>query len=178
MVTHQGYMVTHQGDSADDLMESLIASIRAANDLYFRLVVLAGSPRSGRARVLRRVAERTGGRWLNLNLELSRRLLKLDLTAKQRALRLPQVLEDLLGEYGSPVMICHIEILFDPAFKQDPMRLLGQLSRRRTIVCAWSGVIEEGFLIHGEPGHREYQRCSTEELVLVGTKPRRADHLQ
>ena len=172
------YMVTHRVGSADDLVESLVAGVRAANDLYFRLVVFAGPSRSGKARVLRRVAERTGGRWLNLNLELSRRLLELDLTAKQRALRLPQVLEDLLGEYGSPVMLCHIEILFDPAFEQDPMRLLKQLSRRRTIVCAWSGVTEGGFLIYGEPGHREYQRCSTEELVLVETKPRKADHLK
>ena len=93
-------------------------------------------------------------------------------------MRLSNVLDDILGEYGSPVLLCHIEILFDPGFRQDPLRLLQQLSRGRTIVAAWNGAVEGGFLTYGEPGHREYQRHSTEGLALVEIEPTNVDHLQ
>ena len=171
-------MVTEPAASTDMLADALVARVRAAEDTYYRLVVLAGPPRSGKVRALRRVAERTGGRLLNLNLKLSQRLLDLDLTAKQRALRLPKVLDDILDEYGSPVLLCHIEILFDPGFRQDSLRLLQQLSRGRTVVVAWNGAAEGGFLTYGEPGHHEYQRHPTEELALVEIEPTTADQLQ
>ena len=171
-------MVTERVTSADMLADALVARLRAVEDAYFRLVLLTGPPHSGKVQALHRVAERTGGRLLNLNLELSRRLLDLDLTTKQRALRLPQVLDSILDEFGSPVLLCHIEILFDPAFRQDPLRLLQQLSRRRTIVSAWSGALGAGFLTYAEPGHREYQHYPTEELALVEIEPTTMDQLQ
>ena len=170
-------MVTHRVGSAEDLADSLLAHVHAAAEAYYRLVVLVGPRRSGKVRVLRRVAERSGGRLLNLNLELSRRLLDLELTTEQRALRLPRVLDDLLGEHGSPVLLYHIELLFDPAFQQDTLRLVKHLSRRRTIVCAWNGEVEGGFLIYGERGHHEYQRHETGELTLVEATSRKPDHL-
>ena len=76
----------------------------------------------GKTKAFREVAARTGARLINLNLELSRRML--DLTESQRALRLPGLLDDVVGRDEPLVLLDNIEILFDAALKQDPLRLL------------------------------------------------------
>lgn len=58
-------------------------------------------------------------------------------------------------------------MIFDPAFQQDPLRLLRQLSRTRTVVAAWSGTVEGAFLTYAEAGHAEYRRHETEGVSTV-----------
>ena len=48
----------------------------------------------------------------------------LDLTARQRALQLPRAVEEIVGRDTPLVLLDNIEILFDTAFQQDPLRLL------------------------------------------------------
>lgn len=110
-------------------------------------------------------AERCDGRLINVNLELSRRLL--DLTSQQRALRLARILDEVLGPDQSPAFLHRVEMIFDPAFQQDPLRLLRQLSRTRTVVAAWSGTVEGAFLTYSEAGHAEYRRHETEGVSVV-----------
>ena len=43
-------MVTEPAASTDMLADALVARVRAAEDTYYRLVVLAGPPRSGKVR--------------------------------------------------------------------------------------------------------------------------------
>ena len=149
------------------MVHQLTAQIRRARGLYHRLVLLAGPGGSGKTAAMHRAAERTGGHLLNLNLELSRRLLDLDLTEHQRALRVPRVLEDILGRDMSPVLLDHIELIFDPAFQQDPLGLLKALSRHRTVVAAWSGMVDDGYLTYAVPGHREFRRYPKSGLTVV-----------
>jgi hypothetical protein len=75
-------------------------------------------------------------RWplVNVNLALSEKLL--ELTAKQRALRVARIVDDIVQEQaGDTVLLDNIEMLFHPDLKQDPLRLLQSLSRNRTIVA-------------------------------------------
>lgn len=155
--------MTSQAD--ERVVERLVKEIRRARTSYHRLVLLVGPMDSGKAAAMRLAAERVGGRLMNMNLQLSRRLL--DLTTRQRALRLAQVVDDIVGNDASPVFLHRIEMIFDPAFQQDPLRLLRQLSRTRTVVAAWSGMVEGAFLTYAEVGHPEYQRQPVEDLVLV-----------
>lgn len=145
--------------------EQLIKRIGEAGGQYNRLVLLVGPPGSGKTVAFRGVAEHTGGRLLNLNLELSRLLL--DLTARQRALRLSQLLEEALGGDDQLVLLGNIEILFDPALKHDPLGLLQRASRNRTIVAAWSGAMDGGYLTYAEPGHPEFRRYRSRGLLVV-----------
>ncbi len=134
-------------------------------ELYHRLLLVAGPSGSGKTAALQDVATRTSAQLLNLNLELSRRML--DLTERQRALQLPRVLEEVVGRDEPLVVLDNIEILFDVTLKQDPLRLLQGMSRTRTVVAAWNGTLENGYLSYATPGHPEYRRYPRRELVVV-----------
>ncbi|MCK4415225.1 MAG: BREX-3 system P-loop-containing protein BrxF [Candidatus Eisenbacteria sp.] len=72
----------------ESLSEKVIAQIGKAAELYHRLVLIVAPSGSGKTAVLQNAATRSGAPLLNLNLELSRRML--DLTERQRGI--PHVL--------------------------------------------------------------------------------------
>jgi hypothetical protein len=150
---------------AEPLSEKVLAQIGKAEELYHRLILIAAPSGSGKTAALQDVATRTGAPLLNLNLEISRRLL--DLTERQRALQLPRVLEEVVGRDEPLVLLDNIEILFDVTLKQDPLRLLQGVSRNRTVVAAWNGTLENDYLSYATPEHPEHRRCPRRELVVV-----------
>lgn len=150
---------------AEALSEKVLAQIGKAEELYHRLVLIAAPSGSGKTAALQDVATRTGAQLLNLNLELSRRML--DLTERQRALQLPRVLEEVVGRDDLLVLLDNIEILFDVTLEQDPLRLLQGVSRNRTVVAAWNGTLENGYLSYATPEHPEYRRYPRCDLVVV-----------
>lgn len=147
--------------------DDILARIEKAGELYHRLVLVAGPSGSGKTRVLRHFAERLGFPVVNVNLEVSERLL--ELTERQRRLELPVILDDIVGDAGAIAFLDNTEVLFDMALQHDPLRLLRGLSRNRTVVASWNGEAEEGFLVYGTPGHPEYRRYPVDDLVVVRT---------
>ena len=103
----------------DDPVAAILSRVEAAQDLYHRLILVVGPCGSGKTATLRAVAAHVGAPVLNLNLELSRRLL--DLTARQRLLGVPRILDDLIGRDRPLVLLDNTELLFDPTLKQDPL---------------------------------------------------------
>ena len=141
-------------------------SLQAAEGLYHRLVLLVGEAGSGKTSVLRDVAKDFGTEVVNVNLALSAELL--ELTAKQRALRLPGILDQIVDKEQSPVVLDNLEILFDKDLKQDPLRLLQGISRNRSVVASWNGKATEGKLNYAEAGHPEYRSYDLVDLTVVG----------
>ena len=71
------------------------------------------------------------------------------LTAIQRALRLPRVLDDLAREQAGEVLLLdNTEVLFSVELRQDPLRLFQALSRNRTVVACWSGTFDGAYLTY------------------------------
>jgi len=103
---------------------------------------------------------------VNVSLELSQRLLAL--TERQRALRLPHLMSEIVEALPSDVVLLdNIEVLFDASFKQDPLRLLRGLSRNRTVVGAWPGFFDGKKLTYAVPCHPEYRQVDVQDLVVV-----------
>lgn len=127
---------------AEAIQEKLKQSLRAAEGLYHRLVLLVGESGSGKTEVLREFAEEIGTEVININLLLSAELLGLSET--QRGLHLPEILDKIVDKEPVTVVLDNIEILFDQRLKQDPLRLLQLMSRNRSVVAAWNGKIEQG----------------------------------
>ncbi len=106
-----------------------------------------------------------------MNLLLSERLL--ELTVRQRALRVARIVDDIVTECGGdPVMLDNIEMLFHPDLKQDPLRLLQSLSRNRTIVATWRGAFQRGALTYASPDHPEFRRFDDPQALIVATAAR------
>lgn len=146
---------------AEALSQKVLARIDGAKAQYHRLILVAAPSGSGKTEALRQVAARTGARIVNLNLELSRRML--DLTERERALRLPDLLNEVVGTDEPLALLDNVELLFDPALRQDPLRLLQGVLRNRTIVAAWNGTLEKGYLTYAAPEHPEHRRYSRDD---------------
>jgi len=149
----------------EHINDKIIRSLQAAEGLYHRLVLLVGEVGSGKTSILRDVAKKFGTSVINVNLALSSELL--ELTAKQRSLRLPGILDQIADRANSLVVLDNLEILFDKELKQDPLRLLQGISRNRAVVAAWNGVFADGRLLYAETGHPEYRKYDSVEVLIV-----------
>ena len=76
---------------ATSTSEEIIDKINQAHELYHRLVLVVGPSGSGKTSLLQEVSKQTGFKYINLNLELSRALL--ELTERQRILKLPLLVD-------------------------------------------------------------------------------------
>lgn len=148
------------------LAEEVLAAMEQAAALYHRLVLLVAPSGSGKTAVMQEVAKRTNSARINLNLELSKRLL--ELTSRQRVLRVRELIEEIVNETTvDAALLDNIELLFEKSLKQDPLRLLQSVSRNRTVLATWNGTVEDGQLTYASPDHREYRRYSADELLIV-----------
>jgi hypothetical protein len=171
---------------AEPLADRVMQRIDQAAGLYHRLVMVVAPAGAGKTSALQDVRDRLGVPLINVNLELSRRML--DLTSRQRALQLPRLLAEIVGVSAADlVLLDNIELLFDVSLKQDPLRLLQGLSRNRTVVAAWSGEIRaEGrvlrtelnhsalspqssalYMVYAAPDHPEYKRYPARDFLVV-----------
>lgn len=140
-------------------------SLRTVEGLYHKLVLLVGPCGTGKTALLQAVAAELGTSVVNINLALSAQLL--ELTTRQRTLQLPQILGDIVKTSHPVVVLDNLEILFDPALQQDPLRLLQGIARHRSILASWNGSLHKGKLLYAEPGHPEYRSYEIGETVIV-----------
>lgn len=147
-------------------IEQLEHAIQQAASQYFRLVVLAGTPGSGKTAALQSVAQKLGCQLVNVNLELSKKLL--ELTRTQRSRQIERLLKEVIAAVpGDVVLLDNLEILFDTGLEVEPLRLLQVTSRNRTIVASWNGSFRDGTLTYAEPGHPEFLQFKQAEAVVV-----------
>jgi midasin (ATPase involved in ribosome maturation) len=130
---------TGSAPTADVKLTKLLAdAITEASSQYFRLVILAGLPGSGKTTALQSIGQRFGCQVVNVNLELSKRML--DLTRSQRSGQVEPLLKSVIAAaLGEVVLLDNLEILFDGGLEVEPLRLLQVSSRNRTVVASWSG---------------------------------------
>jgi hypothetical protein len=151
---------------AEPLADKVIRRIDQAAEQYHRLVVLVAPAGAGKTAALQEVHERTSAPLVNVNLELSLRML--DLTERQRALQLPRLLAEIVGASAANVVLLdNIEVLFDDSLMLDPLRLLQGLSRNKTVVAAWSGSVEGKHMVYATSDHAEYKQYPLLDFLVV-----------
>ena len=152
------------------IQEKLNAALIDAEQSYYRLILVVGESGSGKTPVLRSFAKQQNTEVINLNRELSERLL--GLTLKQRETQLISIIDDILRPKSDPIIMDNIELLFDVNLHNDPLRVLKNLSRHRTIFASWNGVVSQGLLNYAAPPHGEYREYSPSDICVLEMKNR------
>ena len=145
------------------VIEPLVAAARGVHAGSARLIMVAGGTEAQRARVLCAVAEQLCRPVVSLSGLLARALL--DMGPSERARRIHDLLEDCLAGAEPPLILDRLELLFESSLKIAPLHLLSAAARARTVVAAWPGPLQDGFLSYARPGHPEFHRISTGGLL-------------
>lgn len=147
--------------------EKIMSQLQTTEACYHRLVLIVAPAGNGKTALLQLLQEKVAGAaYVNVNLELSQRLL--DLTTQQRPLKTQPLLQQLIADKAPQIaLLDNTEILFEPSLKTDPLRLLKMMSRNRTIVAAWNGKAENDHLVYAEPDHPEYKVFPIEGIFAV-----------
>jgi len=92
---------------AEPLADQIIRKVKQVAELYHRLILVVAPAGAGKTSALQEVRNRTGPPLVNVNLELSRRML--ELTESQRALHLPRLLQEIVSNCGDSLkkVICN-----------------------------------------------------------------------
>ena len=139
------------------MTDKILQSIEDAKGMYYRLILLVGMP-EGLKTSAETVAKEMNVAAVNVNLELSKQLLHK--TSRQRKLGLVKAMQEIIGE-SEPVLLEHVDILFDVDLEQNPLSLLESLSRNKTIVVFLNGQINDKKLDYG---NRSY---NTNDLIVI-----------
>ena len=135
-------------------------------DTYFKLILAVGPARTGKTSAFKELAAKNKWGRVNVNLSLSEKLL--ELTHRQRAVRVAGILDDAIrSESSEVVLLDNIELLFAVKLALDPLKLLQSLSRNRTIVASWPGNFDGAALTYAKPSHPEARRYPKPQAVIV-----------
>ncbi len=150
----------------EEFKDKLQNLIDDAKHQYNKLVLVIGLEGTGKTTLLCKFSESKSCPLVNLNLELSRKML--ELTKRQRSLKLPKLLREIVDTNGSDIILLdNIELLFDTSLQQDPLRLLQGISRNTVIVASWTGSLQGNKFVYASPEHIEYKKYSVNEIQIL-----------
>ena len=155
---------------SESIRNKIKQSLNTAETLYHRLVLLVGEAGSGKTGILREVAKEFGASVVNVNLAVAGELL--ELSARQRSLQLPSILNQILSQSQPLVVLDNLEILFGKELQQDPLRLLQSISRNRVVLASWNGTMNNKRLSYAETGHPEYRSYDLVDALIVSMNQR------
>lgn len=158
--------MTAQATQSDVPLTQLEQAIKQAASQYYRLVILAGPPGSRKTAALQALSQTLDCPLVNVNLELSKKML--ELTRTQRPRQVDRLLKEVIADVpGEVVLLDNLEVLFDTSLEVEPLRLLQSSSRNRTVVASWSGSYKDKTLTYAEPGHPEFVQFKQVDSVVI-----------
>lgn len=115
------------------------------------------------SRILRKITD-AGYKELRLNQSLAEMLIEMHVEERQGAVI--EKVQSLLSEQGPTVLIKEFEMLFDPRYQLDVLKLFCDLSRQRRIAVLWCGTFRENRLEFAEPGFPDFQSYNINQYTL------------
>ena len=102
---------------------------------------------------------------ISLNLILAQNLLKFN--ADERTEMVHQEALNLLTQSVTPLLLKDFEMLFDPRYKIDTVKLITEVARRRKIIAIWPGTLNENDLIYANADSSDYQVFSIKNYDII-----------
>ncbi|WP_091349061.1 BREX-3 system P-loop-containing protein BrxF [Anaerobranca gottschalkii] len=102
---------------------------------------------------------------LSLNLELSKTLLKKEIHNRTQFVT-DEVMEIVNSKHG-PIFLIDYEMLFDPRYQIDVIKLFCELSRKTQIIVKWCGTFEDNHLIFATPDYSDYHSYNINNYQII-----------
>ena len=102
---------------------------------------------------------------ISLNLRLAQNLLKFQVDERADAVQNEAM--SILTENRSPLLITDFQMLFDPRYKIDVVKLISEVSRFRKVVALWPGTISENNLVYANAESPDYQVCNINNYDII-----------
>ncbi|MDJ0306791.1 BREX-3 system P-loop-containing protein BrxF [Dehalobacter sp.] len=102
---------------------------------------------------------------LSLNKLLAEALVKKDISDR------PQSVTDeimkIIASIHETVILTDYEMLFDPRYKMDVIRLFYEISRRAKILVKWCGTINDNRLEYATPAHKDFHTYNIQDYDII-----------
>lgn len=86
---------------------------------------------------------------------------------KRRSMKLEQIFNNVLDTLPDGVVIKDIDVLFNPDYKVDVLKILIASRKRKRYSVIWPGRCENGKLIYGEDGYTDYKTYDIENYDIT-----------
>lgn len=104
--------------------------------------------------------------FLNVNIEISNKLQLI--SEHRRKFKISDILSEIINvESHQIICLDYYEILFEPSLQINPFELFKNISRNKTLIIAWRGIIDKTHFIYANPGHPEYRKYPIDEIIVI-----------
>ena len=153
-------------------MESrIIDTLRVVSGDRHKLLILLGEHGSGKTALLKNVAQEMNGTYLNLNLELTERLLALPRRRYNDGVTVHRLIDELCEELspdGRPLMVDNVEVLFSPELgRVNPIDTFKRISRQRPILLALPARRRGNVAEYSTIEHQDHMTMPVEDYAII-----------
>lgn len=102
---------------------------------------------------------------LNLNIRLAEELAKYP--AEQRPRRANDEVMSIVSQCKAPTLLEDYEILFDPRYDVDAIKVFTELARRQKVVVKWCGKLSGNSLEYATPDDKDYHSFRIQDYDIT-----------
>lgn len=111
---------------------------------------------------------------VSLNYALAKKLL--NIKSNRRTIKLATCFEEILKTLPDNAVIKDFDVMFNPDYKVDVLRIMVDACKRKPFSIIWPGKCEDGRLFYAENGYPDFKTFSVEEydvtcIIQGGRKP-------
>lgn len=152
---------------AQPIPDEFRSILDAAAQRHTRLVLVVGGDVSDRSMWLRGLSRILDVHLVNLGLSVGERLLAV--STRHRPIAAADAAADLIRAAGVEhlCLVDHLELLFLPELQLDPLKLLADSARQRTVVSAWPGESCGTTLRYAHPLHPEHRSYECPDCIVT-----------
>ena len=89
------------------------------------------------------------------------------LKPRRRTMRLSTCFEEILATLPDNAVIKEFDVIFNPEYKVDVLRIMVDACKRKPFSIIWPGKYEEGRLFYAEDGYPDFKVFSVEEYDIT-----------
>jgi hypothetical protein len=102
---------------------------------------------------------------VSINLELAQKLTVL--RPKLRTMRLEACFVEVLNSLPDNVVIKDFDVMFNPAYKVDVLKIMTVACKKKPFSAIWSGKFENGKLFYAEDGYPDFKVFAVDDYDVT-----------